>query len=334
MKERKPYSWEVGERPDPKDFMFMNKNKETLLRLPGTVNGQQFVIENCVECDIFILDHTATVTIDDCVDCRIFLGPVESSVFIRDSKNCKCAFICRQFRTRTVANSDFALLCATRPVIEDSKALRFASFDMGYAALEGQLAAAVISPFTNFWGFIHDFTPADATAKPNHSIYPSAAAGTKEVLDLGGSKPLPPEVDALFKEAHKSVALNTQGERPLEEAASGAILIFPPSVESRAMEVVQGAIDSADCKLANSNRLAIDTQLASELIGALGTSVAGAKLTSKSFGGGKAVVVHFTGVNAFERLRPAAEAAGATISSNVAAFALIKHAGIMIKHLR
>ena len=84
--ERKPYSWEVADRPDPKDYMFMNKSNETLLRLPGSVNGQQFVIENCKECDIFTLDHTATVTIDDCVDCRIFLGPVESSVFIRDSR--------------------------------------------------------------------------------------------------------------------------------------------------------------------------------------------------------------------------------------------------------
>eukprot|EP00959_Pyramimonas_sp_CCMP1952_P183834 3843963-Pyramimonas_sp.AAC.1 len=32
-------------RLDPKDFMWMNRNGETLIREPGSVDGQQFIID-------------------------------------------------------------------------------------------------------------------------------------------------------------------------------------------------------------------------------------------------------------------------------------------------
>ena len=30
------------------------------------------------DCDIYLLDHTAAVTVDDCSNCRILTGPVAS----------------------------------------------------------------------------------------------------------------------------------------------------------------------------------------------------------------------------------------------------------------
>ncbi|XP_014783716.2 protein XRP2 [Octopus bimaculoides] len=47
-------------------------------RMPGTVDGQQFIIEKCEDTNIYIFDHSASVTIDDCINCRIFLGPVKT----------------------------------------------------------------------------------------------------------------------------------------------------------------------------------------------------------------------------------------------------------------
>lgn len=50
------------------------------------------------DCDLYVVDSCAQVTIDKAKNCRIFLGPTEGSVFIRDSVNCKMAVICRQLR--------------------------------------------------------------------------------------------------------------------------------------------------------------------------------------------------------------------------------------------
>ena len=32
---------------DPKDYMIDGQNRETFYKLPGTINGQQFIIQNC-----------------------------------------------------------------------------------------------------------------------------------------------------------------------------------------------------------------------------------------------------------------------------------------------
>jgi protein XRP2 len=35
-------------------------------------------MDGCKGCDLFVLDHCASVTVDDCSDCRIFVGPTEA----------------------------------------------------------------------------------------------------------------------------------------------------------------------------------------------------------------------------------------------------------------
>lgn len=48
----------------------------TEIRLPGQINGQQFIVQNCTRAIICLFDYTNTITIDDCSECIFFLGPV------------------------------------------------------------------------------------------------------------------------------------------------------------------------------------------------------------------------------------------------------------------
>ncbi|XDV35667.1 hypothetical protein PO909_005565 [Leuciscus waleckii] len=121
----KQYSWDKREKVDPKDFMLTGLKNETVGRLPGKLNGQQFVIQDCENCNIYVFDHSATITIDDCVNCRIMLGPVKGSVFFRDCKDIKCVVACQQFRTRDCKKMDVFLCCATQPIIESSTGMKF-----------------------------------------------------------------------------------------------------------------------------------------------------------------------------------------------------------------
>ena len=97
---------------------------EAIVRPPGSINGQQFCIENCADCDIWLLDHSAAVTIDQCERCRVVVGPCESSVFVRDCEDCALAVACRQLRCRDLRRCDALLYSATEPVIESSSRLR------------------------------------------------------------------------------------------------------------------------------------------------------------------------------------------------------------------
>ena len=103
---------------DIKDYMFSKRSGETLVKLPGAVGGQQFIIEECDDCDIFLLDWSAAVTIDRCKRCRLFIGPCESSVFVRNCEDIRAVVACQQFRTRDVHKLDVLLLSPSQPSIE------------------------------------------------------------------------------------------------------------------------------------------------------------------------------------------------------------------------
>ncbi|PVD18245.1 hypothetical protein C0Q70_21771 [Pomacea canaliculata] len=155
----KVYSWDKKDRSKAQDFIIENHKGEILGRMPGTVDGQQLVIQNCQECNIYVFDYSATVSIDDCTNCNIILGPVKQSVFVRDSHECRLVVACQQFRARDCRHIDSFLLCETQPVIESSSKMRFASFKFNYPELESHLKASELSIFNNNWSNIHDFTP-------------------------------------------------------------------------------------------------------------------------------------------------------------------------------
>ena len=131
----------------------------TVVRSPGTLCGAQFIIADCEDCDIRLLDHTSTVSVDRCKGCRILIGPCDSSVFIRDCRDCTFAIATRQLRMRDCRDIDMRLFCGTAPVIEKTRRLRLACWEGGWFEFERQLEVCALSPFQNRWAQVHDFTP-------------------------------------------------------------------------------------------------------------------------------------------------------------------------------
>ena len=91
----------MAKKLNKKDFIFENKENETLIKSPGEINGRDFLISNLKNCEVFLCDYLAQVFIkyfiksqffyyftrffvDDCVNCRINIGPIEGSLFVRD----------------------------------------------------------------------------------------------------------------------------------------------------------------------------------------------------------------------------------------------------------
>ncbi|XP_002154780.1 protein XRP2 [Hydra vulgaris] len=153
------FSWDRADRPDPKDFTIANINDSVCGRLPGTVNGQQFVIQKCTNSSIYIFDFSAMVTIDDCENCKFFIGPVKGSIFLRNCKNCQCIIACQQYRARDCRKIDAFLLCASQPIIESCSSMRFGCFSFFYPELQVQFKNAGLSVFNNNWSSVYDFTP-------------------------------------------------------------------------------------------------------------------------------------------------------------------------------
>jgi protein XRP2 len=159
---------------DPKDFVFSQKTGEVLVKEAGSIDGEQFNIEECKDCDIFLFDYIATIFIDQCENCRIFVGPVESSIFIRNCKDCNFVIACQQFRSRDCTDCSLALLSTTEPVIETSTGMKFACFDFFYFSLREQIVNAGLKVVNNKWWQIHDFNK--KADKPNWTLLPQEDA--------------------------------------------------------------------------------------------------------------------------------------------------------------
>ena len=158
---------------DIKDFMFTKRKGEVLVKPPGSINGQQFIVEECEDCDIFLLDWSAMVTVDLCKRCRLVIGPCESSVFLRDCEELKCVIACQQLRTREVKGLDALLMTVAQPSIEETRHARFGCYNLQYEALAAQFTAAKLSPYNNRWAEPYNFTKhcGDPTLLPTDTPY-------------------------------------------------------------------------------------------------------------------------------------------------------------------
>mmetsp|Transcript_26594 Transcript_26594/g.87178 ORF Transcript_26594/g.87178 Transcript_26594/m.87178 type:complete len:355 (+) Transcript_26594:38-1102(+) len=311
------YSWE-RKRADPKDFMFDGLKGETACKGPGSINGQGFVMQNCEDCDLFLLDYVDSVQIDECKNCRIFIGPTEASIFIRDCVDCKCFFICRQYRTRDCKDCVTLLSCATRPVIESSKNMRMGCFDGHYEGIDQHLAAAQMTEFQNFWSHIFDFTP----GKNNWSFLPPEIT----VASLLQNVPDDPVFAGVKELENPPVMLRTWGERP-PPSSEQCLVLFPPRHSDEAREFISRAV-GAGATLLRTNEVKLDEAMATSVLSKAGKSDSA---TVKAFSRpGKAVIsLQFCGDGSTAQIEALAKASGdAIFTANADAASEMAYAGI------
>lgn len=207
---KKVYSWDRADRPDPKEYMYSDIEGSVVGKCPGSINGQQFLIQNCKDCAIYLFDHSAAVTIDDCVSCQIFVGPVKGSIFLRDCSQCRVMVACQQFRSRDCKKMDILLHCSSQPVIESCTKMKFGCFTASYPQLEDQFNSAGISLVGNNWSDLHDFTPASGEINwslLDHSDF-DLPNDNAELLEVG----LSVEADKSLTPVTVGVAQRPQGQ--------------------------------------------------------------------------------------------------------------------------
>ncbi|RQM20199.1 hypothetical protein B5M09_010766 [Aphanomyces astaci] len=133
------------------DYIVSKQTDATVVKRPGTINGQQFLIEDCRGTNVFVLDQCTSVQIDECHGCTIFIGPCTASLFVRNCSNSTLVCLVQQFRARDCVDMDIALFSTTAPIIESSAKLRIRPFASAYMGLQHQLDAAKFNVWNNKW---------------------------------------------------------------------------------------------------------------------------------------------------------------------------------------
>ncbi|XP_039250874.1 protein XRP2-like [Styela clava] len=272
---KKEYSWDKRTQIKVEDFALDGLQDKTVVRLPGSIDGQQFIIQNCTNCKIFLLDYTATVTIDKCIDCQIVLGPIKGSLFFRNCKNCKCLCACQQFRTRDCSRMDIFLFCMTQPIIEASNRMKFGCYQLSHAGLEKQFADAGLEIMNNTWNSIYDFTP-NPEEGANWSLIPEETNidqlltfTTERMENEDGNDSLNksclPEDMTLSSNSECSIVPMTSGERGSTSAESCLALFFHHDRAIQTSMSVIRQLQQSQITLVRSKQIPIPQETASDM---------------------------------------------------------------------
>eukprot|EP00161_Ancyromonas_sigmoides_P005194 TRINITY_DN15509_c1_g1_i1.p1 TRINITY_DN15509_c1_g1~~TRINITY_DN15509_c1_g1_i1.p1 ORF type:complete len:301 (-),score=123.74 TRINITY_DN15509_c1_g1_i1:75-950(-) len=239
---------------DPKDFRFGSEHSSpgaVLVKPPGSINGQQFIIEDLTQCEVRVLDRSDCTQVDHCVDSEITLGPVDGSLFARDCKGCTFHVAARQFRMRDCTDCTVYLWVETEPVIEASSNIRFAVWDTAYPQLTSQFAALKLDPADNHFALekkVFDFHKNDAAyPEPHCVLLPDTAPWAVRVLQCEGAgepeNPVPMRDGTLWE---------TGGAAPAGPAAVPrrfALRYDPPAMVLEYEEGGEVLYATLDCKL-------------------------------------------------------------------------------------
>ncbi|XP_059097901.1 protein XRP2-like [Tigriopus californicus] len=233
----KQYSWDqTRAQKDISKYIIENIHQGEVGRMPGDVNGEQIVIRNCENANIYIFDHTNTVSIDDCRKCEIFIGPTKSSLFIRDCSDCTLVASCGQFRTRDCHGLTAFLCCPTQPIIEATTKAKFGCFQVNYPELADQFQQAGLSRFNNMWWNIHDFTPIHESK--NWKLL-GECYKVKEFLTQPASKPL----NGVTLDFESSPVPYTIGSRSRDHDETSLVLIFADNLQDQRAAKVLAEMD-------------------------------------------------------------------------------------------
>ncbi len=99
------------------------------------IQGQQFIVEGCKDCKIYLRDFTACVNVNQCSHCELFIGPCSGSTSIRKCSNCKVIVAAAQLRLFECTDCEMLVYAQTDPSIEYCMNLVLGCFSFSYFEL-------------------------------------------------------------------------------------------------------------------------------------------------------------------------------------------------------
>jgi len=149
-------------------FSVCGEQKErVIVRAPGSIDGHDFTITDVSDCAIYLLDVIGAMHIKRVRNCRIVIGAVRGSVHLAEVNGCVLCLACRQLRFHDSADTTVELRCASRPIVEECKELRFGPYGASFGARDGMLEAAGLAQLPDLGADVQDFLWLRQTHSPN-----------------------------------------------------------------------------------------------------------------------------------------------------------------------
>ena len=143
---------------DPKDFEFIDKTGETLIKKAPQINGQQFILQNLANCTVELFDFLDSINMDDCTNSTFLIGPLSNSIIVTNCSNCVIIVAAKQVRLNFCENIKLYIYSSTDPALQGSKKITIAPYNLVIPNLRELIDKAELNIAHNRWNKIHDFT--------------------------------------------------------------------------------------------------------------------------------------------------------------------------------
>ena len=120
-------------------------------RLPDSIKGQPFSIEEVQDCEISLLDYTASLRIIRCEDTTIRCGPTKGICRVEGCRGCMITVACSHLIISECQDLIVFLLTASEPVLDSSSQITFAPYNLAYPFLHSHFSRAELDPTKNLW---------------------------------------------------------------------------------------------------------------------------------------------------------------------------------------
>ncbi|KAI8103308.1 hypothetical protein M9435_004647 [Picochlorum sp. BPE23] len=166
---------------DANPIKYAGNAGETLIKLPGSIDGEGVTLKNLTDCTVYLLDYASEVEVFHCVNCQIFIGPVDGPALFQDCSNCHVAVASQQFQAKECSNCSFGLYCATGPTLSQCTGIRISSWSGSYHGLDRHFACAHLDPSKNQFDKVYD-----ASQVEGENYVVSMEPGEPWVVDIPG----------------------------------------------------------------------------------------------------------------------------------------------------
>ncbi|KAJ6809380.1 tubulin-folding cofactor C [Iris pallida] len=132
----------------------------------------EFTLADLDSCEVYLKGRIRALFFNRITNCRIYCGPVLGSILIEEVTGCLFMLASHQIRIHGAKESDFYLRVRSRPIIEDSRGVRFAPYGFSYEGIEEELAGSGLGEETGNWANVDDFKWLRAVQSPNWCVIP------------------------------------------------------------------------------------------------------------------------------------------------------------------
>ncbi|EGR31078.1 retinitis pigmentosa 2, putative [Ichthyophthirius multifiliis] len=224
-------------KKDKSNFYFRRKENQTLQKLPGSLNGSDFAISNCINCEIYIFDYLAQVFVDDCKNCKVYIGPTKGSIFVRDCQDIQLHSSSAQLRISDSKNISALIYSQSDPTLENTSGLILGPYNFIYPGFKEHFQLSELRPgflFKNIqnilqinvdedkWSQVFDFTP-NSSCKNWDLLPPNQYPGIiiKEIEGVEGSLENPIPIPKIYGgDSDIQIVLGSQGSQNIGDMMS------------------------------------------------------------------------------------------------------------------